>query len=409
MQNFIPRPVGLISLLLVSQLAHSRLCPSPLPPHPPEVLASQPLADAETPMSVACVYGLTTYSPGCKISQSKILPTGGWGAIAVVEGGDDPNAYAELTAFSIQYHLPILPLCPPSPTAADIPCFGTFYVNNTKPDGAADVGEHILDIEWAHAMAPFASIYMVEGPTLCVPEVLDTVDLASQLVANTGGGIVSNSWSVPEFPGEAFYDSHFQTPTVVYIASSGDNAYPARYPSASPYVISAGGTTVKRDSAGNFIKEIAWRNLNYPIGEKLSGVSGGPSLYESRPFFQNNVAKVVGDKRGTPDISFIADPRTGVSVYKTNCTDLLNNTGCTSGWTRSGGTSLAAPALAGVIDAANTRATTTTQELALIYAGAMKNYSSYWRDVTEGNNGYPAMAGYDFTTGLGTPLGYKGK
>ena len=36
-------------------------------------------------------------------------------------------------------------------------------------------------------------------------------------------------------------------------------------------------------------------------------------------------------------------------------------------------------------------------------------YASYWRDIVVGNNGYPAMHGYDFTTGLGSPFGYSGK
>lgn len=44
-----------------------------------------------------------------------------------------------------------------------------------------------------------------------------------------------------------------------------------------------------------------------------------------------------------------------------------------------------------------------------IYNSALKNYHSYWHDITIGNNGYPALAGYDFVTGLGSPLGYNGK
>ena len=128
---------------------------------------------------------------------------------------------------------------------------------------------------------------------------------------------VSISWSISEFPEERAYDSYFQTPGIVYIASSGDYSAPARYPSTSPYVISAGGTSVIRDVQGNFMMETAWStNPDSPIGQK-SGGRGGPSLYEPRPAFQNSVMRIVGGARGTPDISFDANPQTGVCVYST--------------------------------------------------------------------------------------------
>ena len=110
---------------------------------------------------------------------------------------------------------------------------------------------------------------------------------------------------------------------------------------------------------------------------------------------------MVGNARGTPDISFNADPNTGVCVYST-----LHQP---SGWFRDGGTSISAPALAGIINTANHRASSTSDELTYIYNNAIKNYHRYWHDISQGNNGYPALVGYDFTTGLGSPLGYGGK
>ena len=53
-----------------------------------------------------------------------------------------------------------------------------------------------------------------------------------------------------ELPGETAFDSNFQTPGIIYIASAGDYSAPARYPSTSPYVIAAGGTSIKRDASG---------------------------------------------------------------------------------------------------------------------------------------------------------------
>lgn len=112
--------------------------------------------------------------------------------------------------------------------------------------------------------------------------------------------------------------------------------------------------------------------------------------------------KIVGNARGTPDISFNADPKTGVCVYSS-----LHMP--TAGWFRDGGTSISAPALSGIINMANHRAVSTVDELTYIYNNALKNYHTYWHDILQGNNGYPALAGYDFTTGLGSPLGYQGK
>lgn len=270
-----------------------------------------------------------------------------------------------------------------------------FASGTQPPDNPATDDEHVLDIEWAHAMAPQAKIIMVEANSTSIEDLLNAVDVASQHVQNAGGGMVSFSHSVAEYLNETADDIHFQAPGVIYFVSSGDDSAPAHYPSSSPFVIATGGTSIVRDANGNFIGETAWSTD--PITQ--AGGSGGPSLYEARPAFQNSVMRIVGNKRGTPDISFDADPKTGVCVYSSSH----------GGWFQDGGTSVAAPALAGIINAGNHRANSSQEELTYIYDNAIKNYHSYWHDILKGNNGFPALAGYDFTTGLGSPLGYKGK
>lgn len=361
---------------------------------PKNFSSSSPSADCETPASIACIYGLTPQVTGCPINGTTAVPSGGWGAIALVEAYDNPYAESDLATFSAQYHLP------PCTTANG--CFSVVYASGSQPAydaGSAD--EHVLDIEWAHAMAPNAKIIMVEATDSTHDALMSAVDVASAQVRAAGGGMVSYSHSSAEYASETADDVHFyQTPGVVYVASSGDDAAPANYPSSSPWVISAGGTSIVRDAAGNFVGETAW-NASGPIGSQ-SGGSGGPSQYEPRPAFQNSVMKLTGTARGTPDFSFVADPATGVCVYST----------AHGGWFRDGGTSLAAPGLAGILNVANFRigATDNTQALlSYIYNNAIKNYPSYWHDIVSGNNGYPAMRGYDFATGLGSPLGYGGK
>ncbi|MDR3478476.1 MAG: S53 family peptidase [Gammaproteobacteria bacterium] len=358
----------------------------------PNQLQANGLPGGETPASIACVYGLTPQVPGCPISGTSILPNTGWGAIGIVDAYDNPYAESDLNTFSAAFKLPAC-------TTANN-CFQKVYAAGSAPpysEGWAD--EHVLDIEWAHAMAPNAKIILVEAASGSTADLMQAVQVAGTLVAAAGGGVVSNSWGSPEFAGENAYDSNFIKPGVVFVASSGDYSAPATYPSSSPNVVSAGGTTIIRDQNGNLINETGWNtNPNVPIGSK-SGGSGGPSQYEPRPAYQNWVAKMVGPMRGTPDISFDADPHSGVDVYST----------AHGGWLIDGGTSVSAPSLAGIINSANSRAKSTNEELNLIYKNAVKNYHSYWHDILSGNNGFPALSGYDFVTGLGSPLSYAGK
>lgn len=377
--------------------------------------ANNPAADGETPASLSCIYGLTPYVPGCPIATTTAVPQGGSGIIAVIEGGDDANALSELTVFSNQFNLNVLQSCTGNPA----PCFQTYYANTcTVGTSANNAGiiEPQIDVQWAHAMAPYASIYMIEADSWLLSDLLKGVQCANQLLASTGG-IVSISASFGEFKDEVKLDSNFQTPGIIYLGSSGDYQAPARYPSSSPYVISVGGTNIVRDSAGNYLNQTAWRNVGsgaIPCDKTpcRTGVSGGPSSFEPRPSFQNNVQKIVGTQRGTPDISFVAQ---AVDVFccgssATNGCPAPSTTCPTNGiWVRTGGTSLATPAIAGIINSANSRATTSAQELKLIYDGALKNYHQYWTDIILGSNGYPALSGYDFTTGLGVPRGYSGK
>jgi kumamolisin len=378
---------------------------------------SAPLS-CETPASIGCIYGLTPAQPGCPIISTATNPQGGWGAIAVVEALDNTNAQNDLNTFSTQFGLPATNITviysPAAPSTfplatgcSNLPPTSLIAPKNCENDvtaGNDPCDEHVADIEWAHAMAPAASIIMVEAPSDNIWDKMYAVCYAAQAIKKqTSGGIVSMSWSIAEFATETGFDSYFQgTPNIIYVASSGDKSAPANYPSSSPYVISAGGTSILRNAQGNFMGEAAWStNPNVGAGSK-SGGSGGPSLYEPRPSYQNSVAKIVGNARGTPDIAFNSDPNTGVCVYSS-----LHQPN--AGWFTDGGTSIAAPALSGIINAANHRANSSFDELTYIYGNAIKNYHAYWHDILQGNNGFPALAGYDFTTGLGSPLGYAGK
>ncbi len=237
----------------------------------------------ETPASLRSVYNLPS--------------SGGSGVIAIVDAFDYPTAENDLNVFSTQFGLPAC-------TTAN-GCFKKVFASGVQP--RANCGwsqEAALDIEWAHAMSPNAKIVLVEAASNSFVDLFSAVDVAtSQVLANGGRGEVSMSWGGSEFSTEASNDSHFQHDGVVYFAASGDAGGANIYPSVSPFVVSAGGTSVNRDSSGNFVSETGW-----------SGSGGGPSAFEPKPTYQSGVGGTSSTQRSAPDFSFDANPNTGVSV-----------------------------------------------------------------------------------------------
>lgn len=247
----------------------------------------------ETPASLGCVYQLvSSIASGCNPNSVSVNPTGGSHAIAIVDAHHYPTAAADLSIFSAQFGL-------------RQPSLQVVYASGQQPPVNLNWNiEEALDIEWAHAMAPGAKIYLVEAASSSFADLLRAVAVANSLLKSAGGGEVSMSWGGSEFASETNYDSYFSQAGVVYFASSGDSPG-VIWPSTSRYVVSVGGTSISRNpSTGNFQQEMAWQ----------SG-GGGPSVYEPRPSYQNAVSGIVQNSRGTPDVAADADPSTGVWVY----------------------------------------------------------------------------------------------
>jgi subtilase family serine protease len=326
----------------------------------------------ETPQSIRPIY--------------KLPSTGGSAIIAIVDAYDYPTAENDLNVFSSTFSLPAC-------TTAN-GCFAKIYASGSKPrTNCGWAQEESLDIEWAHAMAPNAKIALVEAASNSNSNLFAAVDAATNYIAANGGqGEVSMSWGGSEFSSETNNDYHFTTtPGVVYFAASGDTGGKNIYPSVSPDVVSAGGTRINRSNSGSFVSETGW-----------SGSGGGPSAYEPRPSYQTAVSGIVGTQRGAPDFSFDADPNSGVSVYdSTSCHGY-------SGWLVFGGTSVASPSLAGIVNLAGHFYTSSNAELTTIYNN-MTN-SKNFRDITSGSAGsFSATKGWDFVTGVGSNQGTSGK
>ena len=325
------------------------------------------------------MYKLVAPTKGCNPATAKAVPTGGVGAIAIVDAGDYPTAAQDLKTFSNYFGIPYNP--------AD---FKVVYLNGKKPPVYADWEvEESLDIEWAHAMAPKAKLFLVES-YLCTNSKCNTdpywqaVTLASQLVAKNGGGVISMSWGDPEWAAERNYDHYMTTPGVVYFAASGDSGLGNTiHPAASPNVVAVGGTYFNRDNNGNFINE------QYYTG----GGGGGISPYEPRPSYQNIIKKIVGSKRGIPDV---ASDFCCAAIYL-------------QGWGSVGGTSWSSPTFTGIVSAAGLLKKSSHDELTMIYKeyGNPKEYKADFYDITQGDSN--CVVGWDVCAGVGSPRTYKGK
>ena len=356
-------------------------------------------AGYETPGSLACHYGLTTFVDGCSPSSATNTPVGGSKAIAVVLAYHYPNALKDLTAFSSQFG--IYPVVSGNSTSIATG-FKTVYASGTAKAPANSPNgwelEGAMDLEWAHAMAPQAQLILVEAQTNSLADLLKAVDVATSYVASYGGGQVTMSWGSGEFSAEntATYENHFaanpNNPNklpIVYFASSGDAAGTS-WPCVSPNVVCVGGTTLRRSlGSGAFINEVAW-----------TGSGGGVSTYfTTKPAYQSSLISFSG--RGVPDISLPADPVTGAWVFYTASNLRAPATGS---WYFVGGTSWSSPTLAGMVNQAGGFYASSADALAAIYSAS--NQSKY-ADMQSGWCGYfggiSSATGWDMCTGVGTP------
>jgi len=299
--------------------------------------------------------------------------------VGIVDAYDDPNIEADLGVFSTQFSLPAC-------TTAN-GCFSKVYQTGSAPAGNSGWGlEMSLDVEWVHSIAPQAKIVLVEANSNGDSDLFASVDVA---VAH-GASVVTMSFGGGESSTESQWDSHFTASGVVFFASSGDSGHGVEYPAGSPYVAGVGGTTLTIQSDGTYVSEKAW-----------SGSGGGTSKYEPEPAYQTGVQST--GKRTVPDISYDADPNSGVPVY-----DSYGE----SGWIQVGGTSMASPQWAALAAIANSERvalakTTLNTSSANNFLNTIYTLSSDLHDITKGHDGLcgvcRAKVGYDEVTGLGTP------
>lgn len=319
--------------------------------------------------------------------------------IGIIDASDAPTVANDLQTFISTFGqrnmngLPGTPAC--TVATGPHPCFQKIYAQGPPRLEGGWLLETLLDVQWAHAIAPGADILLVEAKTNTLSSLFHAADVA----ADGGARVVSMSWGAPERANEHHFDNHFQRKGVTFVAASGDSGSGVNYPAASPYVLSVGGTTLPVDGQGNLTgSETAW-----------GGSGGGISAYEDEPAYQTSYDILnTGGKRAVPDVAYDADPSTGVSVYGSTL-----NQGQPA-WFTVGGTSIGPPQWAALIALASQRRGDTvpsgdSANVSIYKAATGPVYASNYRDITIGTNGAcgsncTATIGYDLVTGLGSPL-----
>jgi len=323
-------------------------------------------SDGLSPQQLKSVYGI-----------DKISNQGQGQIIAIIVPYDDPTIGSDLATFDAAFNLPDCKL---------VKVYSTGVKPGPDPDGGW-TSETALDVEWAHAIAPAATIYIVEAPTPNFPNLYDAVKVA----VASGANVVSMSFGAAEGPWiKAFkVDETFNVPNVNFVASTGDAGHEVNYPAASPYVISVGGTSLTiNPTTGKRATETAW-------------TYGGGGLSTIEPASDQQKAYVLPNNpnqmRGVPDVAYHSDANLGgYPIYNNNA------------WQIVGGTSAGAPQWAGIIAIANSVAKKNIPVNKLLYGIAKQNYKMSFHDVRKGQNGTcgyfcQAQVGYDYVTGLGAP------
>lgn len=282
--------------------------------------------------------------------------------IAIVDAFGSETIAQDAATFSAAMGLPA-----PQLTVVGTPT-ETGYSGDAN-SGWAD--ETTLDVEWVHAIAPKAKILLVVAPSNYDSDLFAAIETA----AKTPGVVaISDSWGEWEIAeGVAALQSD---DAVILLAnargvavnfSSGDygnNAVQlgfadANYPASSPYATAVGGVSVGLNPAKHVNFQSAWGNniteladttalgsppIDPPLNEGfVYGGGGGASDHYAQPYFQRSLP---GNRRLVPDISWVADPYTGVEIVETECvasTTAGAPPSCGEYISVIGGTSLAAP------------------------------------------------------------------
>lgn len=372
-------------------------------------------ADGLTPAQVSVAYDLPP------LAAAGITGTGQ--TIVVVDSFGSPTITSDLAHFDTYFRLPAPPSFQVIQPAGPVPAF---HARNTNRVGWAE--ETTLDVEWAHVIAPGASIVLVETPTsenegtTGFPQI---VAAEEYVLRHRLGQVISQSFAATEqtFPSASALlalRSAYELAArehVTVLAATGDQgatsfkynmkdlyANPAvSWPATDPLVTAVGGTQLDLRANGTRREpDVAWHN---------SG--GGKSITFGRPAYQSGVRALTGDARGVPDISMDASCASAVVIYGSFYRGPAR-------WDPICGTSLATPLFAGIVALADqyaghgkphglgvinpaiyTIAARHEPGVVAISSGSnTETFDQHGKKYTV--HGFAATGGYNLVTGVGT-------
>ena len=369
---------------------------------PMHQLAASISSPAAIPTTAYCIahFGFPCYTPA-EIRQAYNIPDSATGAgqtIVIVDAYGSATIADDLKLFDLVMGLPDTTLNIYYPT-------GHNTQTNAHKGLAADwAGETTLDVEYAHAIAPAATIDLVVASNPGG----DVLNVAQRFaVQNHLGNVMSLSFGAPEAAihgganntqlaqAHAIYETAKAEGMTVF-SSSGDggatdgtSVISANYPASDPLVTSVGGTSLFTNDDGSYKNETVWNDADACVGSCLFGPLGATGGAPSTIFSGNSTSLV----------AFDASLYTGVLTVQDG------------GLFFTGGTSAGSPMWAGIAADANQAAGHALGYLNPTINAIGANPSEYaadFHDVTVGDNGFfgpgfNAKVGYDYPTGLGSP------
>jgi subtilase family serine protease len=350
--------------------------------------------------------------------------------IVIVDAFGSPSIASDLKTFDAGTHLPGPPsfkvITPEGPVTTSPDNCASRY-SRTGPDVCSDyygwTDEASLDVEWSHAMAPGASILLVETPVTETQGVYgfpQIVAAENYVINHHLGEVISQSFAANE--------RDFTSPSQIYslrsayvnaerhgvtiVAGSGDDGatgeicHPGSgcanpddviccsadqaiaWPASDPLVTAVGGTQLHLNAQGSrTAPDSVWHDLSSTVAVlgpvyTWGSRGGGHSAVFSRPSFQNGVAGIVGDTRGTPDIAMSGAVNGAVDFYDTSDPTV-------AGWGVVGGTSEASPLFAGIVALADQVARHSLGYLnPALYAMARRGGRDGIVPISQGSNSY---------------------
>jgi len=315
-------------------------------------------------------------------------------------------------------------------------CYGSSGpVSRINVDGGPGTGpgsaEAVLDIETVSALAPKASLLVYDAPSSNAA--LSTIDEYTQILDQDRAQVLSSSWGGCESDMQSLDAGLIQSENTLFeqaasegisvFVAAGDSGSEAcnqtdasmkqlsvQDPASQPYVTSVGGTELT--ALGPPPTEKVWNDPSTPpTGAGGGGISSqwpmpswqaGPGVinrYSSKAPCQ----ATSGYCREVPDVSASADYQAHGYIFVWN-----------SKWVMNGGTSAAAPLWAGILADIDSQGSPATREgflnprLYSLPSGTLNDIRTGGNDYTGTHQGkYPATAGYDMASGLGSPIAAK--